>query len=131
MFFLFKQKTAYEMRISDWSSDVCSSDLSNKSRRGRNPDLRRIDEKKRPGCPGRSRSKNRKSGSELVTQGQHGRPARHHARGIRGIGVVFAQLLPRRAAVAAQVVGVGAIGIDRRQPGQVAGVVRERLASRL
>src|SRR3546814_3933651 len=25
--FLFKQKTAYEMRISDWSSDVCSSDL--------------------------------------------------------------------------------------------------------
>src|SRR3546814_1799230 len=27
-FFFFKQKTAYEMRISDWSSDVCSSDLS-------------------------------------------------------------------------------------------------------
>src|SRR3546814_9100658 len=27
-FFLFKQKTAYEMRISDWSSDVCSSDPS-------------------------------------------------------------------------------------------------------
>src|SRR3546814_19468733 len=28
MFFIFKQKTAYEMRISDWSSDVCSSDLT-------------------------------------------------------------------------------------------------------
>src|SRR3546814_12071214 len=27
MFFFFQQKTAYEMRISDWSSDVCSSDL--------------------------------------------------------------------------------------------------------
>src|SRR3546814_4594501 len=27
-FFFFKQKTAYEMRISDWSSDVCSSDLA-------------------------------------------------------------------------------------------------------
>src|SRR3546814_17259867 len=27
VFFFFKQKTAYEMRISDWSSDVCSSDL--------------------------------------------------------------------------------------------------------
>src|SRR3546814_17673781 len=27
MFFFFKQKTSYEMRISDWSSDVCSSDL--------------------------------------------------------------------------------------------------------
>src|SRR3546814_1313495 len=31
-FFLYKQKTAYEMRISDWSSDVCSSDLQ--ARRG-------------------------------------------------------------------------------------------------
>src|SRR3546814_2837107 len=30
-FFFFKQKTAYEMRISDWSSDVCSSDLSSTS----------------------------------------------------------------------------------------------------
>src|SRR3546814_11898336 len=28
LFFFFKQKTAYEMRISDWSSDVCSSDLN-------------------------------------------------------------------------------------------------------
>src|SRR3546814_7274475 len=28
LLFFFKQKTAYEMRISDWSSDVCSSDLS-------------------------------------------------------------------------------------------------------
>src|SRR3546814_687075 len=31
MIFFFKQKTAYEMRISDWSSDVCSSDLSDSS----------------------------------------------------------------------------------------------------
>src|SRR3546814_9891167 len=30
-FFFFKQKTAYEMRISDWSSDVCSSDLRRKT----------------------------------------------------------------------------------------------------
>src|SRR3546814_3037964 len=30
--FVFKQKTAYEMRISDWSSDVCSSDLARKRR---------------------------------------------------------------------------------------------------
>src|SRR3546814_5214997 len=28
VFFFFKQKTAYELRISDWSSDVCSSDLA-------------------------------------------------------------------------------------------------------
>src|SRR3546814_21163257 len=31
LFFFFKQKTAYEMRISDWSSDVCSSDLKHGS----------------------------------------------------------------------------------------------------
>src|SRR3546814_5307310 len=33
MFFFFKQKTAYEMRISDWSSDVCSSDLEREEAR--------------------------------------------------------------------------------------------------
>src|SRR3546814_9102799 len=33
IFFFFKQKTAYEMRISDWSSDVCSSDLERTGRR--------------------------------------------------------------------------------------------------
>src|SRR3546814_7803956 len=33
LFFFFKQKTAYEMRISDWSSDVCSSDLLQDSER--------------------------------------------------------------------------------------------------
>src|SRR3546814_9409807 len=34
-FFFFKQKTAYEMRISDWSSDVCSSDLHDRADRAR------------------------------------------------------------------------------------------------
>src|SRR3546814_10895525 len=33
VFFFFKQKTAYEMRISDWSSDVCSSDLVDNQQR--------------------------------------------------------------------------------------------------
>src|SRR3546814_9230477 len=38
LFFFFKQKTAYEMRISDWSSDVCSSDLlENRDERAANP----------------------------------------------------------------------------------------------
>src|SRR3546814_2769216 len=36
-FFFFKQKTAYEMRISDWSSDVCSSDLVLSQRLSRLP----------------------------------------------------------------------------------------------
>src|SRR3546814_10288374 len=39
-FFFFKQKTAYEMRISDWSSDVCSSDL----RDPRDDDQRQADD---------------------------------------------------------------------------------------
>src|SRR3546814_16376975 len=33
-FFFFKQKTAYDMRISDWSSDVCSSDLGGRAHPG-------------------------------------------------------------------------------------------------
>src|SRR3546814_14477599 len=43
-FFFFKQKTAYEMRISDWSSDVCSSDL----RRGRSDAQVQIGRSDRP-----------------------------------------------------------------------------------
>src|SRR3546814_3924717 len=42
-FFFFKQKTAYEMRISDWSSDVCSSDLVARDRRDRRTRVRRPD----------------------------------------------------------------------------------------
>src|SRR3546814_8762822 len=38
LFLFFKQKTAYEMRISDWSSDVCSSDLCSRAPRGRTGD---------------------------------------------------------------------------------------------
>src|SRR3546814_4779367 len=38
-FFFFKQKTAYEMRISDWSSDVCSSDLAKYGRVADHPAL--------------------------------------------------------------------------------------------
>src|SRR3546814_9241501 len=47
-FFFFKQKTAYEMRISGWSSDVCSSDLDGQALRALwpvllfRPDLRRL-----------------------------------------------------------------------------------------
>src|SRR3546814_3548397 len=42
VFFFFKQKTAYEMRISDWSSDVCSSDLLRRVE-DRGGGLRRLD----------------------------------------------------------------------------------------
>src|SRR3546814_8161087 len=39
-FVFFKQKTAYEMRISDWSSDVCSSDLQELEKQEEKPPLR-------------------------------------------------------------------------------------------
>src|SRR3546814_2521024 len=42
IFFFFKQKTAYEMRISDWSSDVCSSDLASATRALSSPETERI-----------------------------------------------------------------------------------------
>src|SRR3546814_18810810 len=53
-FFFFKQKTAYEMRISDWSSDVCSSDLSVPAPaiRVASPRARRASRGLRAGFPG-------------------------------------------------------------------------------
>src|SRR3546814_12256352 len=40
LFFFFKQKTAYEVRISDWSSDVCSSDLTSTIKSGAPDDIK-------------------------------------------------------------------------------------------
>src|SRR3546814_1106518 len=67
-FFFFKQKTAYEMRISDWSSDVCSSDLA----RRRSPALRAEPRHVRPppvAAHGddRQRSEERRVGKECVS----------------------------------------------------------------
>src|SRR3546814_20059018 len=89
----FKQKTAYEMRISDWSSDVCSSDLSLGAEQpvrpaagadlrfrdaGGNPDLPAVDgpiphhlfrgpyRTGRPGGTGPARSEERRVGNECV-----------------------------------------------------------------
>src|SRR3546814_10666870 len=47
--FFFKQKTAYEMRISDWSSDVCSSDLS-QERRGFDDRFRKVPRQRHTGA---------------------------------------------------------------------------------
>src|SRR3546814_4895511 len=49
-FFFFKQKTAYEMRISDWSSDVCSSDLDEHDAKRRGPVADVIDADIRESC---------------------------------------------------------------------------------
>src|SRR3546814_1101954 len=48
--FFFKQKTAYEMRISDWSSDVCSSDLCERSRERWKPRACNSAGRRRGGC---------------------------------------------------------------------------------
>src|SRR3546814_3234696 len=90
LFFFFKQKTAYEMRISDWSSDVCSSDLLFDADRrgggdlGRHRRKRRLDTAPRQGRrnpadgrgigvaalirhPGNGRSEERRVGKECVS----------------------------------------------------------------
>src|SRR3546814_8424144 len=61
-FFFFKQKTAYEMRISDWSSDVCSSDLdallrrfAAPRRRRRRAEVHRLAADRRLGAAGQAR----------------------------------------------------------------------------
>src|SRR3546814_2310818 len=57
-FFFFKQKTAYEVRISDWSSDVCSSDLSHhRCRRRYRLRARHHREARRPRSARQSRSR--------------------------------------------------------------------------
>src|SRR3546814_8574934 len=70
--FFFKQKTAYEMRISDWSSDVCSSDLDARASAGGS--IRRCPCRSGLACPavalqvdrGR-RSEERRVGKECVS----------------------------------------------------------------
>src|SRR3546814_6897882 len=76
-FFFFKQKTAYEMRISDWSSDVCSSDL-----RGHRPDRpvgRAPPDHRRRRAGARSRVRRARAGAHGGEQGRaaRGRAARH------------------------------------------------------
>src|SRR3546814_6984560 len=74
VFFFFKQKTAYEMRISDWSSDVCSSDLSDRRKAaglgGLSPARRnaRVDRKERLGKHRRNPQIGRASCRERVCQ---------------------------------------------------------------
>src|SRR3546814_14473723 len=51
LFFFFKQKTAYEMRISDWSSDVCSSDLAPRPARHPRPRTALVRRKRRRPAP--------------------------------------------------------------------------------
>src|SRR3546814_7986388 len=74
IFFFFKQKTAYEMRISDWSSDVCSSDLQpsqvGRIRQVAVGDQQRQHAHQKTGCQGggqHDRSEERRVGKECVS----------------------------------------------------------------
>src|SRR3546814_6182381 len=76
-FFFFKQKTAYEMRISDWSSDVCSSDLPARSVRPE-PPARTGPARRRRGnrrCQA-DRGSRRRTGQRRRSQGQGRLPQR-------------------------------------------------------
>src|SRR3546814_11664590 len=85
-FFFFKQKTAYEMRISDWSSDVCSSDLSDDGKeasaragdcRGEPPALHLSGRQRRrePAASGRGVSRPRPFRAHLLQSGEYERQA--------------------------------------------------------
>src|SRR3546814_3072972 len=80
IFFFFKQKTAYEMRISDWSSDVCSSDLHRAQRDPKQAERKfdqaigvvqpvhaAIDQQRRECGADQQRSEERRVGTECVS----------------------------------------------------------------
>src|SRR3546814_5575106 len=69
--FFFKQKTAYQMRISDWSSDVCSSDLSEPAGRNRS---RRAQRHGRYGYPDRLPDAQRRQARRGGAPGEVARP---------------------------------------------------------
>src|SRR3546814_5929218 len=76
--FFFKQKTAYEMRISDWSSDVCSSDLQDNG-------FQRQDRRSR-GAAGRSSAALSRAGQQLATRNGRQRRQMSEASSTRKIG---------------------------------------------
>src|SRR3546814_9923894 len=67
IFFFFKQKTAYEMRISDWSSDVCSSDLYRREAHRRSRDHRIEKEAK----GGKEHASCHRDAERIVTEREH------------------------------------------------------------
>src|SRR3546814_2260246 len=66
-FFFFKQKTAYEMRISDWSSDVCSSDLERRDGGGGDREHRAAADTVGEDARRDDRSEERRVGKECVS----------------------------------------------------------------
>src|SRR3546814_5276598 len=65
-FFFFKQKTAYEMRISDWSSDVCSSDLLRAANCGADHERRRAVPRREGPLGGQRSTRSDKRGGSMT-----------------------------------------------------------------
>src|SRR3546814_2384918 len=87
-FFFFKQKTAYEMRISDWSSDVCSSDLRHEGELGF-----QLIAARRHQQVGEIHRRRTHAHANLARPGDGNRPVREHDPGM--IGKQFAHLNSR------------------------------------
>src|SRR3546814_10104897 len=107
VFFFFKQKTAYEMRISDWSSDVCSSDLAGAD----GDDVARLVGEALAGAVA------------VLQRREHGAEEQHQAVGILVVGVhrLGHQIL-HVAADGGQRIAVGdpeAVGADRSEERRV------------
>src|SRR3546814_15459004 len=73
-FFFFKQKTAYEMRISDWSSDVCSSDLPRTGRGHVYQDLVSLEASVRINYPSAASYDDILKTERLIARGESGIP---------------------------------------------------------
>src|SRR3546814_1744550 len=99
-FFFFKQKTAYEMRISDWSSDVCSSDLrTDRSpfRPSENQD--RLDRRSILGSVGRLVDFGKGKFADQTVEGEFpvSIPADHSRDELFGVGIALGYIFDRRA----------------------------------
>src|SRR3546814_11613527 len=98
-FFFFKQKTAYEMRISDWSSDVCSSDLPGKLHpRGPGRHRRAPHGRARSAEAGADQPAARPRRNAELREPSQGRELRHARRAVRARGVDRARRIRRGAA---------------------------------
>src|SRR3546814_17348552 len=125
-FLFFKQKTAYEMRISDWSSDVCSSDLRQAGAVLGKAAVDGVDVEGRLPRPLRHhrhvgsflRQRRIELGLELLQEGApvaHGAVAEERHRAVRNAALGFHLRPPHAALAAADAVDVPGPGEDRSE----------------
>src|SRR3546814_3390675 len=132
-FFFFKQKTAYEMRISDWSSDVCSSDLvgakADREADADHDERRRFHHQLAPAVEAEQRRDEEMverqqrvvaHGEEEAEAGEPGERDRQHGRGIEQA----ARNLPPRLDLKAE-------AVKRHGPGSPVRPQRDRQSTRL